>query len=671
MNAVSWVGRLFGRVAPDDGDLPPSPIADAPVSASEHLRHGNALLANGRSAEAVEQYRLAVSSDERSADAHVNLGFALLELGRPEEAAPVLERAIALAPASQDAHYLLGKALLAQRAFEPAIARLRQSIALKPALLVAALDLGKALHDLGRSDQAESVLRAALQANDASADLHHYLGNVQLQQMRVHEAVASYRRAIALQPDRAAVHSNMAPALLELCDFSGAAAAARRALALDPQMHEARSNLLSALSCDVTCTPDEYLTEARTYGAIVTERATSYRVALKNSTQPSGKRLRVGFVSGDLHNHPVGYFLDNVLAHWNDADMAAVAYSNHPARDDLTVRLQGHVSEWRDISGMSDDAAAGLIAADRIDVLIDLSGHTAGNRLPLFARRLAPVQVSWLGYWASTGVPEIDHVLADPVSVPVEQRAQFTENVWYLPDTRLCFSAPAMAGGPAVTPPPALLNGYVTFGSFQRLTKLNDAVLGLWARVLHEVSNARLRLQSSQLGDATARAQLSARLAAVGIDASRVQLVGPGTRTEYLAAHAEVDILLDTFPHSGATTTCEALWMGVPTVTLAGGTMLSRQGASLLTCAGLAEWVAEDEAGYVQRTLRWARDIHGLACVRLGLRDRVAASALFDAARFAAAFQEALLAMYQRRVAYPSATNPSSKILIPQAKPLG
>jgi protein O-GlcNAc transferase len=649
MNAVSWVGRLFGRVASHKGDLPAPPRSGSRVSVSTYLRSGNAFLADGKNAEAAEQYRLAMTADAGSADAHVNLGYALLELGRPDEAAPVLERAIVLAPASHDAHYLLGKAFLSQRAFEPALAHLRQSIALKPDLLVAALDLGKTLHNIGRSDQAAAVLRAAMNANGGSADLHHFLGNVQLHRSAP-EALASYRRALALDPNQAAVHSNMALALLELCDFSGAAVAARRALALDPQLHAARSNLLSALSCDASCLPDAYLTEARTYGAIVTESATRHRMSPARVLADRVHRLRVGFVSGDLHNHPVGYFLENVLAHWNDTDMPAVAYSNNPISDDLTARLRNHFSEWRDISGMSDDAAARLIASDRIDVLIDLSGHTAENRLPMFALRPAPVQASWLGYWASTGVPAIDHVLADAISVPAEKRAQFSENVWYLPDTRLCFSAPAIAGVPEVAPLPALAKGHVTFGSFQRLIKLNDAVLGLWARVLHAVPDACLRLQASQLSDPAARDQVCARLAAVGIDASRVQLAGPSSRIDYLAAHAEVDILLDTFPHSGATTTCEALWMGVPTVTLAGTTMLSRQGASLLTCAGLAEWVAEDEAGYVELALRWARDLEQLAQVRESLRDRVATSPLFDAARFTVNLQAALRALSRQPV---------------------
>ena len=273
--------------------------------------------------------------------------------------------------------------------------------------------------------------------------------------------------------------------------------------------------------------------------------------------------------------------------------------------------------------------------------------------------------------WASTGLPEIDYLLADPISVPPDQRAHFTESLWYLPDTRLCFTPPAGADVPQVSGPPALHAGHITFGSFQRLTKLNDGVLGLWARVLQAVPGSRLRLQSEQMKDRTAGTQLLHRLVSAGIVATRVQLAEAGTRIEYLAAHAEVDILLDTFPHSGATTTCEALWMGVPTVTLSGTTMLARQGASLLTCAGLSEWIASDEDDYVARAVRHAGDLESLARLRTGLREQVAASPLFDAARFTQLLQKAVRGMWQQKACGLSVENAASAHAQPAAPAAG
>jgi protein O-GlcNAc transferase len=497
-------------------------------------------------------------------------------------------------------------------------------------------------------------LRAGLEVNSQFADLHYFLGNIQLHLTESDEALASYRSALTIQPDHAGVLGNMAPAMLNLCDFQGAAAAARKALALNPQMHHARSNLLLALSGDANCSAEQYLAEARMYGQVLMAQTGPRRNAQVWTTYPSdasaSSRLCVGFVSGDLRNHPVGYFLENVLAHWDDVEMQTVAYSNHPSHDDLTVRLKERFGAWRDISGTKDEAAAKLIQSDRVDVLIDLSGHTADNRLPLFALRPTQVQVTWLGYWASTGLPAIDYLLADAISLPPDQRGQFTESIWYLPDTRFCFAPPSEAGFLEMSSPPAQRTGYVTFGSFQRLTKLNDDVLCLWARVLHAVPSSRLRLQSVQMKDGRARSQLLKRLVTAGIDAARVRLVEAGTRMEYLAAHSEVDILLDTFPHSGATTTCEALWMGVPTITLAGTTMLARQGVSLLCCAGLSDWVSSDAEDYVARAVRHANDLQSLARLRSGLREQVAASPLFDAARFTRALQTAVRSMWQQKV---------------------
>jgi protein O-GlcNAc transferase len=641
---MNWLVRLIKP------DAAPAIEAKAETTVAGHIRNGNALLGQGRPHDAAEHYRQAVQAHGLSADAHVNLGFALIEAGRPEEALAPLRQAVVLAPESQDAHYLLGTLLQAKLEFAAAIKHFETAIELKPDLLVAYRDLGKALHDTGQHDRARSVLQAGLVVDARSADLHFYLGNVELHQMKLDEALASYRRALAIQPDYAVVHSNMVQALLNLCDFDQAAVAARRALELDPSMHFARSNLLMTMSCDVRYSPHEYLDEARRYGEVLMARAAPRGETQRVDTADTERRLRIGFVSGDFHNHPVGFFLENVLAHWNSGqEMDAFAYSNHPAVDDLTLRLKARFSRWRDIWGVSDEEVARHIASDRIDVLVDLSGHTPENRLPLFARRPAPVQVSWLGYWASTGLTTMDYLLADPISVPPEHRAHFTESVWWLPDTRLCFTPPVGPGVPKVSPPPALQAGHITFGSFQRLTKLNDSVLRLWARVLHAVPGARLRLQSTQMKDPSACSNLLQRLATAGIDTARVQLAQPGTRLEYLAAHAEVDLLLDTFPHNGATTTCEALWMGVPTLTLAGGTMLARQGASLLECAGLGQWVATDEDDYVARAVRHAGDLPALEHLRSGLREQVAASPLFDAARFAAQLQESLRCMWRRK----------------------
>ena len=276
----------------------------------------------------------------------------------------------------------------------------------------------------------------------------------------------------------------------------------------------------------------------------------------------------------------------------------------------------------------------------------------------MFAWKPAPIQVSWLGYLASTGVPGMDYLLADPISLPDTNRKHFTEVIWHLPETANCLTPPTSNPRLPITPTPALRNGYITFGCFQNLSKINDTVLAVWARILRAMPTARLRLQIKQLTTENERIHLFQRVANAGIAPENVHIAGviPG-REAYLATHAEVDIILDTFPCPGITTTCEALWMGVPTLTLAGNTLLSRQGASLLSCVGLTDWIANDVNDYVARAIMHAGNISELAQLRAGLRERALSSPLFDAPRFANNLREAFLGMWQLRMANNSDTS--------------
>ena len=319
---------------------------------------------------------------------------------------------------------------------------------------------------------------------------------------------------------------------------------------------------------DDRCSPDEYLAEARRFNCKLKTRPFGGR----DRPRASGGRLRVGFVSGDLRTHPVGFFLEGILQHLDPSKFELFAYPTIAKADELTARIRPRFSRWHLLKGQTDEAAAQAIRADQIDILLDLAGHTGDNRLPVFGLRPAPVQVSWLGYFASTGVSAMDYVLADDVCVPLGSEHFFTEKVWRLPQTRLCFTPPTDGTTPNVSALPALERGYITFGCFQRLPKITDSVLGLWQQVFAALPDARLLLQSHQTGRPLYVEQILTRLARVGIHADRVTVRGPAHRSAYLQSYAKVDMVLDTFPYTGGTTTCEALWMGVPTVTLTGET---------------------------------------------------------------------------------------------------
>jgi protein O-GlcNAc transferase len=626
--AVDWYGRL---------------LVLQPGHAQALCNHGCALQVLGRLDQAIADYRAALAIAPDFVDAHGNLGSALQARGDWPGAEQSYRAMLMLAPGSIDARIGLGVAQQAQGKINDAISCYREALALDPRSEQACLNLGSAYQAQRQFEQAADCCRQALALNPGSVAASFNLGSVLQAQGKLEQAAESYRRALALQPDYADAWFNLATLHQARDDFESAHDAACKALSLRPDFHEARGNLLHIMSFHTGSSPAQYADEARRYGAALSARANPYR------SWNAGKadRLRVGMVSGDLRIHPVGFFLENVLAHLDPERIELIAYVTQPNEDELTARIKPRFAAWRSIFGCDDAAAARMIHDDGVQILIDLAGHTAHSRLPIFAWKPAPLQISWLGYWASTGVAEIDYVLADPVTVPPSDEAQFTEQTWRLPHTRFCFTPPSGAG--PVAPLPALRNGYPTFGSFQSISKVDGAALELWSRVLTKLPSARLRMQSWQLDQTDAKQRLLLRLERAGIDASRVTLCGPVPRADYLAQYAEVDIILDTFPFPGGTTTCEALYMGVPTVTLAGSTMMSRQGAGLLTCAGLEGWIASDHDDFVAIALAQASHPDRLADLRAVLRAQVLASPLFDAPLFARNLEQALYGMWQRR----------------------
>jgi protein O-GlcNAc transferase len=682
-NALLAKGDLKGAL-----DAFGTAIRHKPDYAGTYYNMGNALFGYGQLNEAVANYRKALEIQPDYAEVHCALGVALKELGQLDDAVASYKRALALNPDLTEAHINLDLAmrdifsmcnvLMGKGQLEGAVTNYRRVLEIKPDYAEAYTSLGVALKELGQLDDAVESYRQALEIKPDLAEAHSNLG-IALQDLgEIESAVASYRRAVEFKPDFAEAHNNLGNAQKELGQFESAAASYRRALEINPAFaeahnnlglvlqdvgqfedaeacyqqalkirpdyHEALGNLLFVLNYATSHTPLFYLEHAREYGRLVVGKLGTRFSAWQCEVQP--RRLRVGLVSGDLRMHSAGYFLEGILSHIDPARIELIAYPTYHKEDELTARIRPRFSAWRPLVGKSDEVAAHLIHADRVHILLDLSGHTAHNRLPVFVWKPAPVQASWLGYFATTGVAEMDYLLADEVGVPEAQQYQFTESIWYLPDTRLCFTAPNV--DITVAPLPTLSNGMTTFGCFQNLAKVGDEVLALWGNIFAALPHARLRIQCKQLDEPAQRKQLLQRLQRCGITPERVTMLGPIHREGYLAAHAEVDLILDTFPYTGGTTTCEALWMGVPTLTLAGDSLLARQGASLLMAAGLEEWIAASKEEYITKAVALASDKSKLATLRAGLRQQVLASPLFDARRFARNFEDALWGMWQR-----------------------
>ncbi|TDP63957.1 tetratricopeptide repeat protein [Roseateles toxinivorans] len=579
-----------------------------------------ALLAQGRPAfEALQQAAALLPGD---ADLACNLGLALTGLGRLDEAAASLQRALALQPGFAVAHLNLGNVLTVQARWAEAAASYRHALQFNPNLVQAHFKLGIALAEQGQHVAAAASYREALRLKADHAEAHGSLANALQAQGRAEEALVHYRQAVLLQPGYALFHSNLAFALKELGRFDEAAASYRRALDLEPLNFETRSNLIFMLN--YLPEADGALDEARQFGEQALRVARPF--ASWNCPPEPGRRLRVGLVSADLRNHPVGYFAQSVLAELG-RDVDLVVYANQANDDAVSMVIRSHCQRWHGVRALSDEALAQLIHADAIDVLIDLAGHTAHNRLPVFAWKPAPVQLSWLGYCASTGLSTIDGFVGDPWITPPGGEAQFIEPVLRLPETFLCFTPPAL--DIAVGPLPALAQGCITFGCFNKPLKMNEAVVALWARVLQAVPGSRLLLKGGS------QEAVREGFARHGIGPERLLLEGASPRAAYLAAYNSVDIALDPFPYPGGTTSVEGLWMGVPVLSLRGATALSRQGESLLQNLGLSDWVAADEDDYLARAVAHASDLPALAALRAGLRERLLRSPLCDAPRFA------------------------------------
>ncbi len=676
-------------------------VAPALPNAASHL--GAAYRAVGRLDDAVTAQQRAVALAPADPSAHYNQGLALLAAGRPDEAAAAQREALRLKPDYRDATLQLGRALAAAGDAAGARAALERTVALDPAAGEAWADLGALLLDAGQAREAEAALThaarllpdnlavahshatallvvgqaeaaasafariAAALPDDADAHANHgsarlvagdpiaavqaleralaltpdhrgALGNLGValkEAARLSEAIACFQRLIALDAANASAWSNLGSCLREAGEMDDAVAAFDRALALDPDAAASATNRLLALNYR-PIDPARLLAEHRAWADRFEPPGVSPR-----PVPPAGRRLRIGYVSADFTNHPVSAFLEPLLAAHDRGAVELFAYAGVPFADDATDRLRGLVDHWRDTNGADDRTVAAWIRSDGIDVLVDLAGHTGGNRLGVFGLRPAPVQVTWLGYPGTTGLRSIGWRLTDAVADPPDVAdAHHSERLIRLP-VFLCYRPPAAA--PAVEAGPLGRGGPPTFGSFNNLAKVGPETVALWADILRRAPGTRLVLKSRPLGDPRLADRVRGRFAAHGVAPERVDIFGwMPVRAHHLEAYRLIDVALDPFPYTGTTTTCEALWMGVPVVTLRGNRHAARVGASLLTQVGRPAWIAADPGAYVETALALIADPPD----RSGVRAAMAASRLRDEAGFArsveAAFRDIL-----------------------------
>lgn len=584
----------------------------APSDEQAWLNLGLALKRRGRYKEMVEVLRQALASVSDKATIYDHLGLAQLHMGLPAEAESSFCSALAIDSFRANTHCNLGLALRAQGKIEQALTSFLRSLEISPDDANALNCYGAILMDNGCYERAEDIFRRALIIDSNNIDVLNNLAFLLYKKLSQAESLDIFRKIIILGKTGVS----------------------------------AFDNLLHVLSTQGGENSAEYLDWAKRYGALVAQGAEPYG-SWKCSKDPI-RQLRIGLVSGDFRNHAVGHFIDGVIQSLKknkSTEVSVYAYSNSFYFDEVSERISSNCSEWKEVFGFSDEQLATTIYDDAVDILVDLSGHTSGNRLPVFAWKPAPIQVSWLGYWATTGVAEIDWLVADSLVLPDTETPYYTEKIWYLPETRFCFTDPNLPV--KINELPAKKNGYVTFGCFNRLEKITDEVVAVWSDILNQVAGSRIYLKSIQLNEPTSYARIVRHFSKYGVDSSKFILEGFSDRQEYLSAYQKVDFALDPFPFTGGTTTVEGLWMGVPVLTLAGKSMLSRQGVGLLTNAGLTEWIAQDTKDYVMRAIAFASDLEGLASLRCSLRQQVLASPIFDSDRFADHLESAFRGMWE------------------------
>lgn len=661
--------------------------------------------------EAIQYYREAVEIEPDNAVIFFNMAVALEQLGNTTEAIDAFQQTIALQRDYVQAYSHLGALYLQHGDTEEAEQWLLAGLALDPAELSLLKNLAKlyrathrmreyqayidqimlkqdfsaeALNNLATEmfnqhlyAEAEAYCHKALQADPDNPYVEANLGLIEnarnafdkacqyfekaLEQLpdsesvlsnygislrmlgRYTEAIAKLEQALQIHPEFMAGYINLANVYLDMGQIETTIRTLQKALLIEPGHMMALRNLLFANSYSNTLPLNESLDYAHRLGAAMMKEVTPYDSWHVHAQE---QRIRIGLVSADLRKHPVGYFLHQWLQTFDASRLEIYGYSTDGREDAFSHELKDLCNQWRSLAGLTDAQAAKHIREDGIHILLDLSGLSGGTRLPIFAYKPAPVQATWLGYWGTTGLPVMDYVIADPVSINADVAKQFTEQVVHLPHTRMCFTAPPFEI--EVNPLPALSTGAVSFGCFQNYSKVSDEVLACWGEILLALPTARLFWQTKAFSDQLICEQALARLAKYGIAATRCTLYGMVAREEYLRNHHQIDVILDTFPFTGGTTTCEALWMGVPTVTLSGDTLIARQGASFMHCAGLPDWIANTREEYVHKAITFASDLNALSLVRAKLREQVLASPLMNSKQFAQDFEQLLFGLWQQ-----------------------
>ena len=610
----------------------------------DYFIFANTLVETGSFKESEIFYNKTLSINPNFAEAYYNLGALKRKLNKPEEAESLYRRAVKLKPNFADAHYNLGIIYKKQGKLNEAVISFNKTINIRSDYENAYIELGLVYRQLYRYEDAEKLFKKVLVTNSNSIPAHNNLAIVLRDLGKFEEAETTLKKAIDLSPNTIELYNNIASTYRNQNKIKIAEKYYRKALKIDPNSSSVLSNMLFLQSSN-SYDPSKHLEEAINYGKIVSNLVKNPFSEWKCKKNP--KKLRIGFVSGDFNNHPVGFFLESMLEKLHQSSVEIFAYSSNALEDSVTAAIKPFFSSWKAIHHLNDDEAAKLIHNDGVHILIDLSGHTGRNRLPMFAWKPAPVQVTWLGYWATTGIKEIDYIIGDPYRTPKSEFNHFTEKVWSLPKTSLCFTEPDAEID--VAPLPALSNQFITFGCFNSLEKLTDDVVAIRAKILKAVPSSKLFLKSSELTEDIGIRSIYDRFKDYNIEKDRLILEGNSSRYKYLQSYNRVDIALSPHPYGGVTTATEGLWMGVPVLAKKGDRYISHVSESINHNAGLSDWLASSDDEYIAKAIEFSSDLEKLKNLRENLRSQVLSSPLFDSKQFSKDILDGLWGMFKEQ----------------------
>lgn len=608
---------------------------------------GKVLHASGKSSDAISVFQQALRLEPTYADGYYNLAVICHQQQRIDEAITYYRKAIHFDGSYPPSFNNLGTILHARGKTEEARALFQQAIGLNPGYADAHYNMGTVLQECGDLDGAKACYEKAISLNPRLIVAYNNLGNVIASQGKLEEAVLLFRRALETDPDSVLVLNNLGNVLKDQGKLAEAETLCRKAVEIKPDFYEACSNFLFFSHYSLFNTPELIYAEHVRLGERF-DRISSSDTSTHRKVLSPDQKLRIGYVSPDFREHSVAYFIEPVIREHTSSHCEVICYSHSFIHDHVTERIKQYADGWRDIARTSDEAAATMIRDDGINILVDLTGHTGNNRLPLFARKPAPVQVTWVGYPATTGLRSIDYKIVDSFTDPVGVTDHFyTEQLLRLPETFLCYLPDSES--PDVCEPPALASGYISFGTFNNFPKISPLAVSMWQTLLHALPTSRLVVKAKSFSDNSVKKHFLELFKRAGIGEERIDLISwTPSRKEHLQLYSRIDIALDTFPYHGTTTTCEALWMGVPVITLEGDTHASRVGVSLLSNAGLAELIAHSTDEYISKAVALARDLGKLQSLRHTLRTMLSRSPLTDAKRFVHHLEKAYRSIWQR-----------------------